>query len=149
LNNYDITGRKLRIEYKRKVKEASVPENDDGKAVLDQMNSFKLNGTVAELAFPASSSFQRKQIHQFAEKFGFSHYTTSTSTDNVSYVIVKKKDKKDGSGDEMIYSSSPKGQPIAVKAVVRFLNFFNIYYHSNNQGLEETVYRKLTLSSQA
>ena len=42
-----------------------------------------------ELAFPCGSSYQRKLVHQIAEKFGLTHYSTDSETRNV---IVKKKD---------------------------------------------------------
>lgn len=56
-NNMDINGRKLRIEYKRKVKEAEVLQEDDAKVIQDQLEKFTV-GSLNELAFPCSSSFQ-------------------------------------------------------------------------------------------
>jgi len=90
-NNLDINGRKLRIEYKRKVKEADVLQEDDAKVIQDQLEKFT-SGSLNELAFPCSSSFQRKQIHQIAEKFGLGHYSTGTEGEN-RYVLVKKREE--------------------------------------------------------
>jgi RNA recognition motif-containing protein len=93
MNNLDISGRKLRIEYKRKVQEAeTVPEENTNKLV-DQLNTFKGNTLLNELAFPCASSFQRKQIHQFAEKLGLVHF--STGEGESKYVLVKKKEYLD------------------------------------------------------
>jgi len=88
INNMDINGRKLRVEYKRKVAEAEVEDN--AQKLFDQLNNFKNNNTIGELAFPCGSSFQRKQIHQLAEKLGLVHF--STGEGETRYVLLKKKD---------------------------------------------------------
>jgi len=88
MNDMDILGRKLRIEYKRKVKEAEVEDN--AQKIYEQLFNFKSNTTVSELAFPCGSSFQRKQLHQYADKLGLVHF--STGEGETRYVLVKKKD---------------------------------------------------------
>jgi len=89
LNNREINGRKLRIEYKRKVQEADTKDDDPNK-LYDQLVTFRSGSSITELAFPCGSSYQRKHIHQMAEKLGFSHYSTGEGESR--YVIVKKKD---------------------------------------------------------
>lgn len=90
MNNLDINGRKLRIEYKRKVQEAEIVPEENSNKLVDQLNVFKGNSLLNELAFPCASSFQRKQIHQFAEKLGLVHF--STGEGESKYVLVKKKE---------------------------------------------------------
>jgi len=108
INNMDINGRKLRVEYKRKVPEAEVEDNTQ--KLYEQLNSFKNNNTITEVAFPCGSSFQRKQIHQFAEKLGLVHF--STGEGETRYVLLKKKDNETTPiGIPSITSSSPSGTP--------------------------------------
>jgi len=92
VNNLDINGRKLRIEYKRKVVEAEAPQEDDSKKMYEQLMNFGSNQSLTELAFPCSSSLQRKQIHHLAEKLGLGHYSSGEG-ENRS-VVVKKKEEK-------------------------------------------------------
>ncbi|PRP81807.1 hypothetical protein PROFUN_10796 [Planoprotostelium fungivorum] len=89
LNGMDINGRKLRIEYKRKVKEASVLQEDDVNHLHEQLVQFTTS-PLTELSFPCVSSYQRKQIHQFAERLGLGHYSTGEGESR--YVLVKKRD---------------------------------------------------------
>jgi RNA recognition motif-containing protein len=56
INNMDINSRKLRVEYKRKVAEAEVEDN--ATKLYDQLNTFRQNNAITELAFPCGSSFQ-------------------------------------------------------------------------------------------
>jgi len=90
INNMDIAGRKLRVEYKRLMAE-SEPQEDDAKKVHDQLLNFKSNVTNNEMSFPCSTSFQRKQLHQIAEKLGLTHYSTGEGEQRT--VIIKKKEK--------------------------------------------------------
>jgi RNA recognition motif-containing protein len=73
MNGMDINGRKVRIEYKRKVKEVEVPLDDDVDKLSETLQNFT-TGSLTEIAFPCSSSFQRKHLHQLAENFGLGHY---------------------------------------------------------------------------
>jgi len=111
INNMDINGRKLRVEYKRKVAEAEAEDN--AQKLLDQLSNFKNNYSIGELAFPCGSSFQRKQIHQLAEKLGLSHF--STGEGETRYVLLKKKDSEVGMispSSSPVGTPSGKGQPI-------------------------------------
>jgi len=85
LNGYDISGRKIRVEYKRLVKE---PENaaDEEKKLGDALKSFNNNGQLHELAFPAGSSYQKKTLRQIAEKMGLGHFTSG------DFIVIKKKE---------------------------------------------------------
>jgi len=85
LNGYDISGRKIRVEYKRLVKE---PENaaDEEKKLGDALKSFNTNPQLHELAFPAGSSYQKKTLRQIAEKMGLGHFTSG------DFIVIKKKD---------------------------------------------------------
>eukprot|EP01119_Soliformovum_irregulare_P025790 TRINITY_DN9642_c0_g1_i1.p1 TRINITY_DN9642_c0_g1~~TRINITY_DN9642_c0_g1_i1.p1 ORF type:complete len:474 (+),score=111.94 TRINITY_DN9642_c0_g1_i1:24-1424(+) len=112
LNNRDIQGRKLRIEYKRKAKEAETNVEEDSKRMMEQLLTFSSGGSsVPELAFPCSGSYQRKQIHHFAEKLGLGHYSVGEGTDQ-KYVIVKKKETPVNS----VSASPSKSQPIKQSA---------------------------------
>eukprot|EP01114_Cavostelium_apophysatum_P021619 TRINITY_DN7596_c0_g1_i1.p1 TRINITY_DN7596_c0_g1~~TRINITY_DN7596_c0_g1_i1.p1 ORF type:complete len:445 (-),score=112.81 TRINITY_DN7596_c0_g1_i1:718-2052(-) len=84
LNNLDISGRKVRVEYKRVTKESENVPDPEEKKIQDQLNSFKSNGQISELAFPAGSSYQKKQIRQVAEKLGMGHYMSG------DFIVIKK-----------------------------------------------------------
>lgn len=128
LNNLDITGRKVRVEYKRVTKdnENEKPESADDKKIQDQLNSFKSNMQINELAFNAGSSYQKKQIRHIAEKLGLGTYTSG------EFIVIKKsseereRDRSHSVGShkesyingnsakspESHYKDSHKGQPI-------------------------------------
>jgi len=91
INNMDIAGRKVRVEYKRVMAEAE-PQEDDARKLNEDLIGFKGNQGVSEMAFPCATSFQRKQLHQLAEKLGLTHY--STGEGEARTVIVKKKEKE-------------------------------------------------------
>jgi RNA recognition motif-containing protein len=57
MNGLDINGRKLRIEYKRKVQEAVATQEDDVDTLYDQLVNFT-SSQLNELSFPCVSSFQ-------------------------------------------------------------------------------------------
>jgi len=86
LNGFEITGRKVRVEYKRIVKE---PENavDEERKLADALKSFNNNQQLHELAFPAGSSYQKKSLRQIAEKLGLGHFTSG------DFIVIKKKDE--------------------------------------------------------
>jgi len=134
MNGMDINGRKLRIEYKRRVKEADLSTllgheggtstaataaadgngagSDSDKVLYDMLQSFNTSSSLNELCFPCSSSYQRKQLHHLAEKFGLGHY--STGDGDSKFVLVKKKDKSDSEMSTSLGTSpsSSSGQPI-------------------------------------
>jgi len=122
MNGMDINGRKVRIEYKRKVKEVEVPLDDDVDKLSETLQNFT-TGSLTEIAFPCSSSFQRKHLHQLAENFGLGHYSTGDTESKL--VLVKKKDKDDGnhsiSGTSLgIGNPVTQGQPIKSRRQVGF-----------------------------
>lgn len=84
LNNLDISGRKVRVEYKRVTKENENAPDPEDKKIQDQLNSFKSNGQLHELAFPAGTSYQKKQIRSVAEKLGMGHYLSG------DFIVIKK-----------------------------------------------------------
>lgn len=98
LNNLDISGRKVRVEYKRVTKESENTQDADEKKIQDQLNSFKSNVQINELAFPAGSSYQKKQIRHIAEKLGLGHYTSG------EFIVIKKSES--GSTPASSYGNS-------------------------------------------
>jgi len=99
LNNLDISGRKVRVEYKRVMKESENTQDADEKKIQDQLNSFRSNGQINELAFPAGSSYQKKQIRHIAEKLGLGHYTSG------EFIVIKKSDSSAASSLSSSYGS--------------------------------------------
>jgi len=74
------------------------------KKIADQLNSFRSNIQINELAFTPSSSYQKKQIRQIAEKLGLGHYTSG------DFIVIKKSEndlKQIKSPDNNSYRSSP------------------------------------------
>jgi len=120
MNDMDISGRKVRIEYKRKAKDSDTPissptntpsspliQDDESKNLYDQLANFRTS-SLTEIALLCSSSYQRKQIHQIAEKLGLSHFSTGETESR--YVVIKKKiDEKETSPGSNHKSG---GQPI-------------------------------------
>jgi len=105
LNNLDITGRKVRVEYKRVTKESENTQDADEKKIQDQLNSFRANAQINELAFPAGSSYQKKQIRHIAEKLGLGHYTSG------EFIVIKKSDSASASSSYGSYHGSSYGHP--------------------------------------
>eukprot|EP01116_Phalansterium_solitarium_P012359 TRINITY_DN2856_c0_g1_i2.p1 TRINITY_DN2856_c0_g1~~TRINITY_DN2856_c0_g1_i2.p1 ORF type:complete len:540 (-),score=222.73 TRINITY_DN2856_c0_g1_i2:270-1889(-) len=110
INNMDIQGRKLRVEYKRTLKEGEGGEDD--KRLLEQLSQFKasaqsevLPGTSPDLSFHCPSSFQRKSLHQMAEKLGLVHYSTGEGENQ--FVVVRFKDNQQKDAPD------PKGRDIS------------------------------------
>jgi len=95
LNGYDVGGRKVRVEYKRKNKgqQTDIPlewqEEDDLRKLWEQVRDFSNNPNVNEISFtPNLSSNQRKQIHTMAEKLKLTHY--SNGEGDLRYICIKK-----------------------------------------------------------
>lgn len=95
LNGYDVGGRKVRVEYKRKNKgqQADIPsewqEEEDLKKLWEQVRDFSNNPNVNEISFtPNLTSNQRKHIHTMAEKLKLTHY--SNGEGDLRYICIKK-----------------------------------------------------------
>jgi RNA recognition motif-containing protein len=95
LNGYDVGGRKVRVEYKRKNKgqQTDIPvewqEEEDLKKLWEQVRDFSNNPNVNEISFtPNLTSNQRKQIHTMAEKLKLTHY--SNGEGELRYICIKK-----------------------------------------------------------
>jgi len=95
LNGYDVGGRKVRVEYKRKNKgqQVDIPsewqEEEDLKKLWEQVRDFSNNPTVNEISFtPNLTSNQRKNIHTMAEKLKLTHY--SNGEGDARYICIKK-----------------------------------------------------------
>jgi len=95
LNGYDVGGRKVRVEYKRKNKgqQADIPaewqEEEDLKKLWEQVRDFSTNATMSEISFtPNLTSNQRKHIHAMAEKLKLTHY--SNGEGDLRYICIKK-----------------------------------------------------------
>ena len=51
-------------------------EDEESRALWEQLSAFKENAAATELPFPATlSSQQRKQVHYFAERLGLTHFS--------------------------------------------------------------------------
>jgi len=95
LNGYDVGGRKVRVEYKRKNKgqQSDIPaewqEEEDLKKLWEQVRDFSNNPNVNEISFtPNLTSNQRKHIHAMAEKLKLTHY--SNGEGDQRYICIKK-----------------------------------------------------------
>eukprot|EP00026_Physarum_polycephalum_P006846 Phypoly_transcript_06899.p1 GENE.Phypoly_transcript_06899~~Phypoly_transcript_06899.p1 ORF type:complete len:561 (+),score=136.85 Phypoly_transcript_06899:93-1685(+) len=95
LNGYDVGGRKVRVEYKRKNKgqQTDIPpewqEEEDLKKLWEQVKDFSNNPNVNEISFtPNLTQNQRKQIHTMAEKLKLTHY--SNGEGDLRYICIKK-----------------------------------------------------------
>jgi len=83
LNGYDVGGRKVRVEYKRKpsTKVGDVPpewqDEEDLRKLWDQVRDFKDNTLQNDLALPIDlTNAQRKAVHAMAEKLKIVHFST-------------------------------------------------------------------------
>jgi RNA recognition motif-containing protein len=91
INSIDVGGRPIKVEYKRKPD----PSDEDHQKIQQQLQHFKDNDDMSDLAFPFSlSNSQRKQIHSIAEKLGL-RYQSYGENEN-RYIIVSKKKEDDG-----------------------------------------------------
>jgi RNA recognition motif-containing protein len=95
LNGYDVGGRKVRVEYKRKNKgqQLDIPsewqEEEDLRKLWEQVRDFSNNPTVNEISFtPNLTVNQRKQIHVMAEKLKLTHYSNGEGEGR--YICIKK-----------------------------------------------------------
>lgn len=95
LNGYDVGGRKVRVEYKRKNKgqQTDVPpewqEEEDLRKLWEQVKDFSNNLNVNEISFtPNLTSNQRKHIHTMAEKLKLTHYSNGDGEQR--YICIKK-----------------------------------------------------------
>jgi len=99
LNGYDVGGRKVRVEYKRKNKTTTgqppvdVPsewhEEEDLRRLWEQVKDFSNNPNVNEISFtPNLTSNQRKHIHTMAEKLKLTHYSNGEADQR--YICIKK-----------------------------------------------------------
>jgi len=97
LNGYDVGGRKVRVEYKRKNKGqqtvTDVPQEwldeEDLRKLWEQVKDFSNNPNVNEISFtPNLTSNQRKHIHAMAEKLKLTHY--SNGEGDQRYICIKK-----------------------------------------------------------
>lgn len=95
LNGYDVGGRKVRVEYKRKNKgqQTDIPlewqEEEDLRKLWEQVKDFSNNPNVNEISFtPNLTSNQRKHIHTMAEKLKLTHY--SNGENEQRYICIKK-----------------------------------------------------------
>lgn len=102
INNMDINGRKLRVEYKRKTTEAE--QDEEMRRISDQLMNLKASSTASEIAFNVgSSSYQKKKIHQMAEKLGLKYKDTDKK------ITVKKKEENVRKKED---NNPAKSQPI-------------------------------------
>jgi R3H domain/RNA recognition motif len=90
LNGLDISGRQVRIEYKRK------PEGEEqrvAQAWREQLHQFKEDESgPQELTFPSTlTSAQRRQIHTIADKLGLVHYSQREGESRI--LIVSKRSR--------------------------------------------------------
>jgi len=95
LNGYDVGGRKVRVEYKRKNKGVltDIPQEwqdeEDLRKLWEQVKDFSNNPNVNEISFtPNLSSNQRKHIHAMAEKLKLTHY--SNGDNDQRYICIRK-----------------------------------------------------------
>jgi len=95
LNGYDVGGRKVRVEYKRKNKsqQSDIPqewqEEEDLRKLWEQVRDFSNNPNVNEISFtPNLTSNQRKHIHAMAEKLKLTHF--SNGEGDQRYICIKK-----------------------------------------------------------
>jgi RNA recognition motif-containing protein len=86
INNIDVGGRPIKIEYKRKPD----PTDEEYQKLQQQLQHFKENDVMTDLAFPFSlSNSQRKQIHSIAEKLDLRFQSFGENENR--YIIVSKK----------------------------------------------------------
>mmetsp|Transcript_6480 Transcript_6480/g.9776 ORF Transcript_6480/g.9776 Transcript_6480/m.9776 type:complete len:469 (-) Transcript_6480:20-1426(-) len=91
INSIDVGGRPIKVEYKRKPD----PSDEDHQKIQQQLQHFKENDDMSDLAFPFSlSNSQRKQIHSIAEKLGLRYQ--SYGENETRYIIVSKKKEDEG-----------------------------------------------------
>ncbi|EFA82140.1 hypothetical protein PPL_04560 [Heterostelium album PN500] len=95
LNGADVHGRRVRLEYKRKVSKSSeipseVLEDEKLRKVWDQLREFKEDPNATEITFSTFTGVQRMYIHNMAEKLKLSH-TSVGEEPNRSIIVTNKK----------------------------------------------------------
>jgi len=82
LNGFDVSGRKVRVEYKRKpsAKPSDAPndwqDDEELRKLWDQLREFKDNALLNDLTLsPGLSNAQRKHVHAMADKLKLVHYS--------------------------------------------------------------------------
>eukprot|EP01133_Synstelium_polycarpum_P003785 gene3785-4364_t len=118
LNGADVHGRRVRLEYKRKVSKSSeippeVLEDEKLKRVWEQLKEFKEDISLnapAELTFASFTGVQRMYIHNMAEKLKLTHTSIGEEPNRSIIVTNKKPTVGTPSKDDMVaafLSSSP------------------------------------------
>lgn len=101
LNGYDVHGRKVRVEYKRKNKQlqsqsySDVPQEwmdeDDLRKLWEQVKDFSVNPNISEISFNSNlSTNQKKQVHQMAEKLKLAHFANGNGGSDSMTICLKK-----------------------------------------------------------
>jgi len=118
LNGYDVGGRKVRVEYKRKNKgqQTDVPpewqEEEDLRKLWEQVKDFSNNPNVNEISFtPNLTSNQRKQIHTMAEKLKLTHYSNGEGEQR--YICIKKPSTTTASPNMMSSNASSSSPSVS------------------------------------
>jgi len=97
ISSIDVGGRPIKVEYKRKPD----PADEDHQKIQQQLQHFKENEGLSDLAFPFSlSNSQRKQIHVIAEKLGL-RYQSLGENENRFVVVSKKKEEEGGKSNSV------------------------------------------------
>ncbi|GAM17030.1 hypothetical protein SAMD00019534_002050 [Acytostelium subglobosum LB1] len=118
LNGADVHGRRVRLEYKRKVNKsnevpAEVLEDEKLRRAWEQLKEFKDDAVANELTFSTFTGIQRMYIHNMAEKLKLVH--TSVGEEPNRSIIITKQPKQPGSDMPQFLSTSPTsyiGQPM-------------------------------------
>eukprot|EP01132_Coremiostelium_polycephalum_P001321 gene1321-1667_t len=113
LNGADVHGRRVRLEYKRKVSKSSeipseVLEDEQLRKVWEQLKDFKEDPNSTEINFSSFTGVQRMYIHNMAEKLKLTHTSTGEEP-NRSIIVTNKKPVvgTPGKEDSILLSSSP------------------------------------------
>eukprot|EP01111_Echinosteliopsis_oligospora_P000228 TRINITY_DN1020_c0_g1_i2.p1 TRINITY_DN1020_c0_g1~~TRINITY_DN1020_c0_g1_i2.p1 ORF type:complete len:637 (+),score=218.05 TRINITY_DN1020_c0_g1_i2:360-2270(+) len=95
LNGYDVGGRKVRVEYKRKNKgqPSDVPQewidDEDLRKLWEQVKEFSANPNIHEVSLNSHlTPSQRKQIHAMADKLKLSHFSNGEGEQR--HICLKK-----------------------------------------------------------
>jgi len=118
LNGYDVGGRKVRVEYKRKNKgqPSDVPQewidDEDLRKLWEQVKEFNANPNLHEVSLsPLLNPSQRKQIHAMADKLKLTHFSNGDGEQR--HICLKKPQQTspspvmmNGGGNGMVNSHS-------------------------------------------
>jgi len=96
--SFEIGGRRIRCEFKRKQLASDLDlDDDEAKVLWEQLNRFK-ESSLLELPFPSSlSGLQRKQIHYFADRLGLLHYSQGEGETRLIVVTKRRERQPQGS----------------------------------------------------